>query len=81
MDAAGGLIVFAFFGMLFIQSLFMNTLINSSLQPQGVFFIFGVITLIGAAYIALFIKDTTGLSDREKKTLYLDHGNQNNDPR
>ena len=38
------------------------------------FFIFGGITLIGAAYIALFIKDTTGLSDREKKTLYLEKG-------
>ena len=30
-DSAGGLIVFAFFGMLFIQSLFMNSLMNSAI--------------------------------------------------
>lgn len=71
-DSAGGLIVFAFFGMLFIQSLFMNSLMNSAVQPEGVFFIFGGITLLGAVYIAMFIKDTTGLSDREKKSLYMD---------
>ena len=60
--------------MLFIQSLVISSLM-AALEPQGVFFIFGVITLIGAAYIALFIKDTTGLSDRQKKTLYLEKDN------
>lgn len=30
-DTAGGLIVFSFFGMLFIQSLFMNSLMNSAI--------------------------------------------------
>lgn len=77
-DSAGGLIVFAFFGMLFIQSLFMNTLMSSAIQPEGVFFIFGGITLIGAVYILVFIRDTTGLSDREKKTLYVDNPESKN---
>lgn len=48
----------------------LKTLMNSALQPQGVFFLFGGITIIGFFFIWFFIKDTTGLSDKQKKNLY-----------
>ena len=70
MGPAGGLIVLAFFGMLFIQSLALEPLMDSALQPQGVFFLFGGLTLLGFFFILFFVKDTTGLTDKQKKNLY-----------
>ena len=69
-DSAGGLIVIGVFGMLFIQSLCLQQLMDSSLQPEGVFGIFAGITILGFFYVLFFIKDTHGLSDKEKKQLY-----------
>lgn len=40
---------------------------KSSLQPEGVFIMFGVITIIGFFYVLFFIKDTWNLTDKEKK--------------
>lgn len=73
-DAAGGLVVFAFFGALFLQAMTLNALMDSALQPQGVFFLFGGITILGFFWILAFMKDTTGLSDAEKKQLYAEKG-------
>jgi hypothetical protein len=69
-DSAGGLIVIGVFGMLFIQSLCLQQLMDSSLQPEGVFGIFAGITVLGFFYVLFFIKDTHNLSDKEKKALY-----------
>ena len=38
--------------------------------PEGMFFIFGFISLIGAAFCAYYVKETKGLSDKQKKSLY-----------
>ena len=62
--------MFGIFGMLFIQTMTLESLMDSWLQPQGVFFIFGAITIGGFFYIACLMKDTTGLTDKEKKQLY-----------
>ena len=67
-DSAGGLIVFGIFGFLFIQSLFLQSAINAS--PFGLFLGFGVITIIGFFYVLFFLRDTSGLSDKQKKSLY-----------
>ena len=48
----------------------------SILQPEGVFFIFGAIDIIGFFYVLFFIKDTTGLTDKEKKSLYITKSHQ-----
>ena len=40
------------------------------LQPEGVFFMFGAITITGFFYILFLMKETRGLTDLEKKTLY-----------
>jgi hypothetical protein len=38
---------------------------------HGLFFLFGSVTLLGAIFIAVFIKETKGLTDLEKKSLYI----------
>ena len=68
-DSAGGLIVFGVFGLLLIQSLTLEVLIDK-FYAHGVFIMFGFITFSGLFYILIFIKETAGLSDKEKKSLY-----------
>lgn len=63
-DSAGGLIVIGVFGMLFIQSLCLQQLMDSALQAEGVFGLFAGITIIGFLYILFFIKDTHNLTDK-----------------
>ena len=60
--AASGLIVMALFVCLFIQALVVESLMEA-MNPEGVFFIFGSITLCGLVYIIIFIKDPAGLTD------------------
>ena len=45
-------------------------MLNSWL-PQGTFLFYGIITLIGFFTVFLFVKETKGLSDTQKKQLYL----------
>jgi hypothetical protein len=46
-------------------------MVNSFMGPHGMFFFFGTVTLVGAIFIALFVKETKGLTDLEKKSLYF----------
>ena len=41
------------------------------MQSQGVFFLFAGFSLIAIFYVYFFMAETKGLSDREKKALYL----------
>lgn len=43
---------------------------HSGMGPHGMFILIGVITLIGAIFIAICVKETKGLSDLQKKSLY-----------
>jgi uncharacterized membrane protein len=66
-DSALGLGVGTLWGTVFVLTLTTNFLMNSALKPQGVFWLFGVISLGGAVYCQIFIKETKGLNDIEKK--------------
>jgi hypothetical protein len=50
---------------------FVTEYIIQWIEPEGLFFIFSVTTLLGAVYIKTFLHETQGLSDFEKKNLYL----------
>ena len=69
-SSAGGLMVLGIFGFLFLQTMTLETMMDSWMQPEGVFFMFGIITIIGFFYILCLMKETSGLTDFEKKTLY-----------
>ena len=43
---------------------------ENSIGPSNVFFIFSGLSVFGALYVAVFMKESRGLSDREKKLLY-----------
>ena len=69
-SSAGGLIVFGVFGFLLVQAMTFESMMDGWLKPEGVFFLFGVITLIGFLYVICLMKETRGLTDLEKKNLY-----------
>jgi len=47
---------------------------NSAMQPQGVFFMFGGCSFIAIFYVWYFIRESKGLTDFEKKTLFAPDG-------
>ena len=70
-DSAMGLcIFFLFFSQLEI-AITTDFIVQSSLGPQGMFFICSFITFLGAIFVWVFMKETSGLTDAEKKTLYV----------
>lgn len=69
-DSALGLCIFTLYGTILILSLTTNFLISSALHQQGVFWLFGGITFIGAFFCYFFIRETRGLNDKDKKLLY-----------
>ena len=48
-----------------------SSLLSSSLGPEGLFVMLGVLTLLTGFYCYFFIKETAGLLDNEKKQLYI----------
>lgn len=47
-------------------------MMNSAIGQAGTFFIFGIISLVGAAWCCIYLKETSnGLTDKEKKSLYI----------
>ncbi len=69
-DSALGICIFTLYGTILVLSLTTNFLMSSALQPQGVFWLFGGITFIGAFFCFFFIRETRGLHDKEKKLIY-----------
>jgi len=57
--------------MALIYTLTMEFMIHSKLQAYGTFLLFGGVNLAGFFFFLLLVKETKGLSDKEKKLLYL----------
>ena len=57
--------------VILLESLTTAPLMESPIGSQGVFFIFGGFSLIGAIFIYFFVAETKGLSEKEKKSLYI----------
>ena len=47
-----------------------ESLMQSALKPQGVFFMFGFFSACAVVFEYFFVAETKGLSEREKKGLY-----------
>ena len=45
-------------------------MMNSALQPAGVFYLLGTFGLISVFFTAGFMKESKGLTEKEKKSLY-----------
>ena len=69
-DAASGFCVSAKFVNLMIISFTFEFMINSPLQITGTIWYYAAWTLAGCIFCIVFVKETRGLTDIEKKTLY-----------
>lgn len=43
---------------------------ESPLKPEGVFILFGIFSMLAFGFEWMFVAETQGLSEREKKYLY-----------
>ena len=41
------------------------------MNPWGTFWMFGIVSLIAAGWMHVYVKETKYLNDKEKKTLYV----------
>ena len=69
-DAALGFCILFLLSTILANSVAAEFLFNSSLGPQGVFFMFGGFSFVGFIYCWIFLKETKGLTDCEKKQLF-----------
>jgi len=70
MDAGTGLAVSSQFINLTIISFTFEYMINSSLQVHGSVWYFSAFSFLGFLFCIFVVKESKGLSDLEKKTLY-----------
>ena len=60
--------------VILVLSLTTEPLMNSKLQPQGVFFLFSILSLIAFFFLYCYMGETMGLTKAEKKGLYVPGG-------
>eukprot|EP00347_Sterkiella_histriomuscorum_P013922 403362843 len=69
-DQGFGFVVFGIKSTGLLISLTTEYLMDSSLQPHGAFWLYSSITFLGFIYFYFLMKETLGLTDREKKEIY-----------
>ena len=70
-DTGLGLAILALYASLLEKAITMEFMVHSkTFGPSGMFFFLGGVTLLGSAFIAIFVKETRGLDDKAKKLLY-----------
>jgi hypothetical protein len=69
-DITYGVIIVTLWSVVLLEVFVSEPLMNSAIGAQGVFFIFGVCTFFATFFVMFFMKETKGLTDKEKKTLY-----------
>jgi len=70
-DAGLGIGLFTLWITVFILTLISPMLMGrNSLGASNVFFIYSILSLLGAIYSYFIIKETQGLTDKEKKNLF-----------
>ena len=70
-DAAFGICLFTLWGTVFVLSLVCPVLMKpDALGPSNVFYIFAGLSLIGSIFCGTILKETQGLNDKEKKSLF-----------
>jgi len=71
-DVALGICLLTLWGTVFCLSLATPVLMNKdSLGSSGVFNLFGGLSIVGCIYVLVVFKESKGLSDKEKKSLYM----------
>ena len=69
-DGALGFCFLTLKGTALIISLTTEYIMNSALHPYGAFWLYGGLATCGAVFLFTFMRETRGLSDLQKKSLY-----------
>ena len=80
-DVALGVTTQILWLVILIESLFTESLMESWIKPQGVFFVIGILSFVATILEYLFVAETKGLEEREKKELYMVGGPYGRKPR
>ena len=70
-DISLGVCLQVLWGTVLVLSLTSESLMNSALQPQGVFFLFSGFSFFAVFYVYFYMDETKGLSEKQKKDLYI----------
>ena len=70
-DSGMGFVMLIYKAALLFVSTTNNFLMSSSLESYGVFWMFGGITLVGAVFHLLFMKETKDMTDKSKKAIFM----------
>ena len=71
-DSALGFVGTSGYAVIFVLTLTIQPMMNSSIGQAGTFILFGIISLVGAVWCHIYLKETSnGLTDKEKKSLYI----------
>ena len=69
-DAAIGFVSTGQYIAMLLLSCSVEFMIVSPVGTQGTFWFYAGLNLLGCIFIAIFVKETRGLPDRQKKRLY-----------
>lgn len=58
------------YGSIFVLSLTTEPMMNSALHPAGVFYLLGTFGLMAVIFTIIWLKESKGLTEKEKKQLY-----------
>ena len=73
-DVSLGVAVLTLWSTVLVLSLTSESLMNSALQPQGVFFLFAVFSMIATFFVYFYMGETKGLTEKKKKALFIPGG-------
>jgi len=69
-DTSMGVVLGGLFGTMILMGLTVSYLIASPLSIEGTFWLYAAINICCAIYIAVFVKETRGLTPAELRELY-----------
>ena len=78
-DSASGFAASAQFINLTIISFTFEFMIKSPLKIYGSLWIFSALTIVGFLFVIFFVRETRGLNDLEKKSIYTPKSNDMDD--
>ena len=70
-DVALGAVMITEDVVVLVQDFVTPALLDSPMQPVGVFFMFGAFSVVGFLYIYFYVPETKGLSEQEKKEIFM----------
>ena len=69
-DVSLGVSLLVLYSVVLVMSLTTNSLMDSKLQPQGVFFMFSFFSFVAFFFMYYYVPETKGLPEDEKKKLF-----------